>query len=78
MIHKSYKAIDNLGGIVIPKDFRRELDLVEKDNVMLELQEGRIIITKAEPSCVICGSTENLMPCKGKYLCRDCAKDISK
>ena len=50
MIHKSYKAIDNL----------------------------RIIITKAEPSCVFCGSTENLMPCKGKYLCRDCAKDISK
>ena len=42
---KTYRKIDNVGRIVIPKIMRDNLNLNCYDEVKLDMQENRIIIT---------------------------------
>ena len=77
MIYKSYKAIDKLGRIVIPKDFRKALMLEIGDSVILEVEDGRIIISKAEERCVFCGKTEVLARYMDKSVCASCLKALN-
>ena len=41
------RNIDNLGRIVIPKDFRRELNIDAGSNLNVELIEDKIVFTNA-------------------------------
>lgn len=77
LIYKSYKVLDIAGRLVIPKDFRRALGLEIGDSVLLEIDDGKIIVKKAEQSCVFCGKTSGLKSYMGKTVCEDCIKKIS-
>lgn len=69
--------MDNLGRIVIPVRLRRKFDL--KPNGTLEVfTEGEsIILQRYIPTCVFCGSDEDLEPFDDKSICHDCIKKIS-
>ncbi|MBQ5397851.1 MAG: AbrB/MazE/SpoVT family DNA-binding domain-containing protein [Ruminococcus sp.] len=77
MIYKSYKKIDSLGRVHLPKDFRREIGLGENDDILIEVKENAIVITKAEENCVFCGKTDDLRSYKGKFVCADCIKILN-
>lgn len=78
MFNKSFKPIDKLGRIVIPKDFRQELNLNVSDTVLLECENERIILTKAEQSCIFCSKTSDLRSYKGKMVCKRCAEVLGQ
>lgn len=48
--------IDNLGRILIPVQYRRELKLEAESRLKISVKDGSIVITPSEESCLICGS----------------------
>ena len=73
------RPLDELGRIVIPKEYRRTLDIRESSPVDIWVEDGVICVSKYGKSCVICGSTDQLLQVEGIHICRGCAtKVISK
>ena len=66
------RHIDELGRVVIPARFRKELGLTAESPVSINLQDNSIIIQAATNRCAICGTEENLVSTKDKFLCRSC------
>ena len=66
MIYTSYKKIDEVGRIVISKDIRKRLDLGINELLKIDVEDNKIVITKAEPNCIFCGNTKNLISYKDK------------
>ena len=56
MIYTSYKKIDEVGRIVISKDIRKRLDLGINELLKIDVEDNKIVITKAEPNCIFCGN----------------------
>ena len=72
------RKVDELGRIVLPIELRRTLDIEERDPLEIYLDEDRIVLQKYEPACLFCGSARCLLHYKGKNICNDCAKEISR
>lgn len=67
------RKVDELGRIVLPIEIRRSLDISDRDELEIYLENGRIVLQKFEPACIFCGSSESLVSYCGKNVCRDCA-----
>jgi len=72
------RKVDELGRIVIPIELRRSLDVAERDDMEIFVEGDRIILQKYESSCVFCSTTQGLVTFKGKNVCRNCIRNISK
>jgi transcriptional pleiotropic regulator of transition state genes len=74
------RKVDELGRVVIPIELRRTLSINEKDALEIYVDSDRIILRKYEPtcSCVFCGNADNVTQFRGKNICSDCAKEITK
>ncbi len=71
------RKIDDLGRIVIPKDFRKKLDINNPgDEVQVYAEADKIIIKKNKPCCVFCSSQKNLTEFNEKMICEKCLKNI--
>ena len=66
------RKVDELGRVVLPIELRRTLDIAEKDELEIYLDEDRIVLRKFEPSCIFCGSVKLLVPFRGRNVCKDC------
>lgn len=77
MFFKCYKKIDALGRVQIPKEFRRELELGENDDILIEISDGRIVISKAVQNCVFCGKSDGLTEFHDKFVCKNCIKILN-
>lgn len=77
MIYKTYKPIDPVGRIVIPKDFREAVGFSEGEDLLIEVEEGRIVLSKAEQTCIFCENTSGLKSYKGKTVCENCIKALN-
>lgn len=71
------RKVDELGRIVLPIELRRTLDIEERDELEIFMENDRIILQKFEPACVFCGSAQGLITFRGKNVCRDCVKRMS-
>ena len=72
------RKVDELGRIVLPIELRRTLDIAERDELEIYMENDRIILQKFEPACVFCGSARGLIAFRGKNICQDCVKKISE
>ena len=72
------RNIDELGRIVIPKEMRRKMGIQSNDPVEIYVDDDKIILTKYAPSCIFCGSEENLLVHQDKKICTACATQISQ
>ena len=72
------RKVDELGRIVLPIELRRMLDIAERDELEIYMENDRIILQKYEPTCVFCASATGLTTHKGKNICRDCLREISR
>ena len=62
MILMDYRKIDPLGRIVIPKKLRDALALRPEDFMVLSLMsDGSVLMRRANPQCVVCGSIYDLV-----------------
>lgn len=72
------RKVDELGRIVLPIELRRTLDIAERDELEIYMENDRIILQKFEPACLFCGSSRNLLSYRGKNVCQSCAKKIAE
>ena len=70
------RPIDELGRIVIPKEIRNALDMRPKDEIEIYIEDGSMIMRKVQPSCALCGNTQDLSAFSGKNICSDCLKKL--
>ena len=70
------RKIDDLGRIVLPMEVRKGLGIEDKESLEIFTDEDMIILKKLNGSCVICGSSDNLIDYKGKSLCRSCVEGL--
>ena len=72
------RKVDDLGRIVLPIELRRTLDIAERDELEIFMENDRIILQKFEPACIFCESSRSLIVYRGKNVCQDCVRRMSK
>lgn len=73
------RPVDDLGPIVLPKELRTSMGIREGDRLEIMVAGELIVLAKAVPCCVICGSTKNAMiEVDGANVCRPCAVRLSE
>ncbi len=72
------RKVDDLGRIVLPIELRRTLDIAERDELEIYLDDDKVVMRKYEPSCVFCASTRNLTQYRGKSVCGQCIQAMKK
>ena len=71
------REMDELGRIVLPRDFRNALAWGTETKVAIQL-EGSKMVLFAEPGlCFLCGGKENLREVKDRYICKACIAELS-
>lgn len=71
------RKVDELGRIVLPIELRRTLDIAERDELEIYLDDDKVILKKYEPSCVFCGSSCGLVTYHGRNVCMECIENMS-
>ena len=72
------RKVDELGRIVLPIEIRRTLDIAEKDELEIFMDDDHIVLQKFEPSCIFCSSSHGLVTYRGKNVCKECIHTIRK
>ena len=70
------RKVDNLGRIVLPIELRRTMDIAERDEVEIYMENDRIILQKIEQACVFCGSSRGLFSFQRKNVCQECLRKM--
>lgn len=72
------RKVDNLGRVVLPIEFRRLLDISERDELEIFLENDQIVMQKFEPVCIFCGGTQNLIQFNRKNICQTCIREMKQ
>ncbi|MNJ42952.1 Transition state regulatory protein AbrB [compost metagenome] len=73
------RRIDNLGRVVIPKDMRHALGVVEGDTLEIYANGNQLIIKKFNQGCYLCDSQDvETVPMFGHEICHKCVSQISE
>jgi len=71
------RNIDSLGRFVIPREYRKKLNINNNDSLEMFVEGNSIYIRKYVPFCVFCGSDEKIKSFKGHNVCTKCVNEIS-
>ena len=71
------RKVDELGRIVLPIELRRTMDIAERDELEIFIENDRVVLQKYEPSCVFCGSSQSLRNYRGKNVCQECVEKMT-
>lgn len=72
------RKIDEQGRIVLPIELRRTLDVGDRDELEIYMEDDKVILRKYEPACVFCASTFGLVTYRGKNVCMECIHNMNK
>lgn len=72
------RKLDNLGRIVIPIEYRKELEIKSYDMLEMLLTDKGVLIRKPQNFCKLCGQKDNLFIFKYNFLCMDCIRELKK
>ncbi len=73
------RKVDELGRIVIPKELRRLFDITDNvDSFEIFVEGDCIILKKYQPSCIFCGSLEDITQYEGRNICAGCIGKIKE
>ena len=72
------RKVDELGRIVLPIELRRTLDITEKNELEIYLDDDKVILRKYEPSCIFCSSSHGLVSFHGKNVCMECIRRMNE
>ncbi len=72
------RELDGLGRVVLPMEMRNTM-LIEKGTPLEIYVEGdNIILHKYEPSCLFCGSSEELISYQDRKVCKACLAELNR
>lgn len=72
------RRVDDLGRIVLPMELRRTLGINVRDPMSISVDGERIIVAKHADSCVLCGTTDDIVRVKDRAICRDCVAAVQR
>ena len=72
------RKVDDLGRIVLPIELRRMLDIAERDELEIFVENDQIVLQKYEPACIFCGSARELVSYSSKNVCRGCIREMAR
>jgi len=72
------RRLDPLGRIVLPKKYRKALDIDIRDDIEIVVQGTSIYVSKHNPGCIFCGKDTNIRMFKEKPICPECYDDIKE
>lgn len=72
------RKVDELGRIVLPKELRRTMNIDVRDPMEIYVDGDCIILKKYNPSCIFCGSGDDLEEYRGKRVCKHCLQALSE
>ena len=74
------RDIDNVGRIVIPRQFRDDLGINGGDAIEISVEGNAILLRKKVRRCVFCGTENNLKDCvlHGGSVCCDCFEHLRR
>ncbi len=71
------REIDKVGRIVIPKQLRKELGILEPGSEVEIFSDGKqIICRKAVCDCIFCKCDTELIEFENKYICKSCLEKL--
>ncbi|MDD4699749.1 MAG: AbrB/MazE/SpoVT family DNA-binding domain-containing protein [Oscillospiraceae bacterium] len=70
------RKIDELGRIVLPSEIRSKLGITSKSTIGIFEDNGNIVLKKTEPSCKLCGSTNQVN--ENFSLCAECIAKVKQ
>ncbi len=71
------RRIDELGRVVIPVEMRRALDIGEKEELAISVENSAIVLRRARAGCVFCGGGKDVMGFRGKLVCPRCVRQLA-
>lgn len=71
------RKVDELGRIVLPIELRRTLDIAERDELEIYLDDDKVVLKKYEPSCIFCASSRELVSYHGRNVCMECIENMN-
>lgn len=71
------RKVDHLGRVVLPVELRRTMDIAERDELEIFIDDDRIVLQKFEPACLFCGSSNSLVSYREKNVCLECVKKLA-
>ena len=73
------RKVDSLGRIVIPKELRTTMNIVEDETVLEISSDGeKIVLSKYNPGCHCCGNVGDLKEVMGLKICNNCLEEFNK
>ncbi len=72
------RKVDELGRIVLPVELRRTLDIAERDELEIYLDDDKVVLRKYEPSCIFCAGVRNLVNYHGRNVCMECIQNLNE
>ena len=70
------RKVDELGRIVLPMEFRKELNIGTNCDMRIEVKDGSIILT---PNECVCSNCKTIIQAGTKFnLCESCIAEIRK
>ena len=70
------RQIDEVGRVVLPKEFREIYGMGSKDSVEILSTDDGLLLKKYIPGCDFCNGFDNLHFFKSKKVCAVCRKEI--
>ncbi len=70
------RNVDTLGRIVLPIEHRRTLGIELRDPLEIYVEGDKIILKKYNPSCIFCGSNDNIFIYHEKNVCEVCIDEL--
>ena len=72
----SYKKVNKNGSITIPQQLRHELGIKAGVPLEIEATENGLHLKKYIPTCMLCGSAEQVVEIDGFGICTKCAEEV--
>ncbi len=71
------RPIDKMGRVVIPKEFRKELNVEnEKDSFEIFQEGDMIVLKKYQPACIFCEKVGPSLNFGGYNVCKACIEKL--
>ena len=70
------RRLETLGRVVIPRDCRNVLGWPTGVRVNMQLSGDKVIISRSECTCSLCGWSNEIKDVKGIRMCQSCIEEI--
>ncbi len=76
MLYGTVKTVDHAGRIVLPKEYRKKMNITPGTKVVLYENDGKLTMEVVTPKCKLCETDENVN--EELSLCEECIKKVKE